>query len=162
MKLQRPCEKLPRPPTLVYVNYCFSLRIQSFFTGSHKIQPWVEPIWMINICPWWWNSRYTFLESDSEISISESQIPASANLRAVHTRLKRYTFLEWGSKMSISESQIPISANCRLSILYTILDFKITPSNFTQTLIAWWHVGHLHLVQRFVPVNIARIYGLPH
>lgn len=67
----------------------FSLRIQSFFTGSYKIQPGVEPIWMINICPWWWNSRYTFLESDSEISISESQFPASANLRAVHTRLKK-------------------------------------------------------------------------
>lgn len=82
-------EKLPRPPTPVFVNYCFSLRIQSFFTGSHKIQPGVEPIWMINICPWWWNSGYTFLESDSEISISESQFPASANLRAVHTGLKK-------------------------------------------------------------------------
>lgn len=99
-----------------------------------------EPIWMINICPWWWNSRYTFLESDSEICVSESQIPASADLRAVHTKLKRYTFLEWGSEMSISESQIPISANCRLSIVHNFRfqnhSIKFHPN--TISLMARW------------------------
>lgn len=126
------CEKLPRPPPQVFVNYYFSLRIQSFFTGSHKIQPGVSLLeWLIfvhdgetrGIHSWSPTLRYAY-RSHKFLLVLTCGL-SILNSKGIHS---------WsGARRWASRSHKFLLALIVGCPLYTILDFKITPSNFTQT-----------------------------